>query len=331
MTERLLKTPNWRRWFSSDPITAAIERYNAAAEGLRRLCTEFDGIKSLLVPTDSKEFSGDSAVKLDKPYNEAIRVLRRMYWRTLFDLPAIRDNLTASMFYEYQTRLDELADYDFTPYNILTIREEISKNILSASNLRSSSCLTTGPTCTTPSTARTSTISTAGAQMRRTRSARRVIFNCDAYSRWSCRFDPEYTVRDTLENIEMVLFHLDTNGVPYDSTKLRDALKAAAAAGQTTKIQLRYFTATFYKKGTCHIEFTNEDVLKSFNLLACQRKGWLPPTYGKKRYHDMSAAERQVVDDYEGEASYTDSLTRGLIPTTATLLRIAAPTTNNPA
>lgn len=324
MTERLSQNAELAALVSSDPITAAIERYNAAAEGLRRLYTEFDGIKSLLVPTDSKEFSGDSAVKLDKPYNEAIRVLRRMYWRTLFDLPAIRDNLTASMFYEYQTRLDELADYDFTPYNILTIREEISKNILSGIESEIIKLFDDWTNLHYSEYSKNIHYFNGWCTNEAYKVGKRVIFNCDAYSRWSCRFDPEYTVRDTLENIEMVLFHLDTNGVPYNSTKLRDTLKAAAAAGQTTKIQLRYFTATFYKKGTCHIEFTNEDVLKSFNLLACQRKGWLPPTYGKKWYHDMSAAERQVVDDYEGEASYNDSMARGLIPTNATLLRLPA-------
>ena len=106
--------------------------------------------------------------------------------------------------------------------------------------------------------------------------------------------------------------------------ELRAVLDAAEKSGQTQKIQLHYFTATFYKKGTCHIEFTNTDVLKSFNLYAGQRKGWLPPTYGKKSYHDMAAADRRVVDSYEGEASYTDTLTRHLIPTQSTFLQLNA-------
>lgn len=83
-------------------------------------------------------------------------------------------------------------------------------------------------------------------------------------------------------------------------------------------------TATFYKKGTCHIEFTNTDVLKSFNLFASQKKGWLPPTYGKKAYKDMSDIDKQVIDSYEGEASYTDTLARHLIPTTTQFLQLHA-------
>lgn len=151
-----------------------------------------------------------------------------------------------------------------------------------------------------------------------------MIFYCDAFSSWSGRFEPLYNVQRTLESIEMILFHLDTNGMPYHSEELEKTLKKAMDDGQTRGIQLRYFTVTFYKKGTCHIEFTNADVLKSFNLFACQRKGWLPPSYGKKTYRDMGAADKKVVDSYEGESSYTDSLTRGLIPTDSTLLRLAA-------
>ena len=153
---------------------------------------------------------------------------------------------------------------------------------------------------------------------------KKVIFRCCAFSDWSGKFEPSWCVERDLSQIERVLHYLDTNGQKYNGDELRSALKAAQAAKQTQKIQLHYFTATFYKKGTCHIEFTNTDVLKSFNLFASQKKGWLPPSYGKKAYHDMAAADRRVVDSYEGEASYTDTLARHLIPTKSTLLQLNA-------
>ena len=64
--------------------------------------------------------------------------------------------------------------------------------------------------------------------------------------------------------------------------------------------------------------------MKSFNLFASQKKGWLPPSYGKKSYRDMSAADKKVVDSFEGEASYTDTLSRSLIPPTKPLRRLGA-------
>lgn len=62
-------------------------------------------------------------LNFNKSYNEAIRSLRGLYWQKLFDLPQIRDNLTRAMQDEYHNRVSELVDYDFSPYNILTIRE----------------------------------------------------------------------------------------------------------------------------------------------------------------------------------------------------------------
>ena len=64
---------------------------------------------------------------------------------------------------------------------------------------------------------------------------------------------------------------------------------------------------TFYKKGTCHIEFTDLELLKKLNIFGSQRKGWLPPAYGKKSYRDMTTEEKTVIDEFEGRASYEDT------------------------
>lgn len=61
---------------------------------------------------------------------------------------------------------------------------------------------------------------------------------------------------------------------------------------------------TLYKKGTCHIEFTNLKLLDKLNIYGSQRKGWLPPTYGKKAYSDMSSEEKSVIDAFQGEEAY---------------------------
>lgn len=42
----------------------------------------------------------------------------------------------------------------------------------------------------------------------------------------------------------------------------------------------------------------------------------------------MSTADRAVVDSFEGKDSYNDTMARHLIPTTATLMQLAA---HNPA
>jgi len=81
-------------------------------------------------------------------------------------------------------------------------------------------------------------------------------------------------------------------------------LKRAQETCQTSEIQLKYFTVTFYKKGTCHIEFTDLELLKKFNYYAANKKSWLPPSYEKAKYEDMTQEEKAVIDDYEGKAEY---------------------------
>lgn len=328
-TARYTAAPELAALVSNDPITAAVERYNAAADGLARLYEEYNGISSLF--TLPKKQGDNSApapcVSLSKGYNDALCDLRAIYWEQLFDLPQIRDAMTQTMQNDYHKRLNDLRHYDFTPYNILTVREEISHNIVS--NIESEIIRLFDDWTSTHYADYSKNIHYYNGWC--TNSAykvdKRVIFRCNVWSYWSDKLRPTCAA-DDLANIEKTLHFLDTNGTAYNGDDLRAALQAAEDNGQTAKIKLHYFNATFYKKGTCHIEFTNADVLKSFNIFASQKKGWLPPSYGKKTYHDMSAADRAVVDSFEGETSYNDTMARHLIPTTATLMQLAA---HNPA
>lgn len=89
--------------------------------------------------------------------------------------------------------------------------------------------------------------------------------------------------------------------VRYD---LHSQLRWARALEISRKIHCTYFDVTFYKKGTCHIEFTDLDALEKFNLFAAKNKNWLPPCYGKKAYQDMTKEEQAVVDSFQGKERY---------------------------
>ena len=76
------------------------------------------------------------------------------------------------------------------------------------------------------------------------------------------------------------------------------------------KADFTFFTCTFYKKGTCHIKFKPEAarIIDRLNIFAGQKKNWLPPTYGKKHYADMTAEEKAVIDDFQGADSYEKTI-----------------------
>lgn len=75
-------------------------------------------------------------------------------------------------------------------------------------------------------------------------------------------------------------------------------------------IPLKYFTATFYKKGTVHLVFNCPDLIERFNIYAAQQKNWLPPCYGKSRYSQMTPEEKAVVDSFQGEKAYEEVMAK---------------------
>lgn len=105
-----------------------------------------------------------------------------------------------------------------------------------------------------------------------------------------------------MQDIEKCFNYLDVGLT--ETINLGESLKFSEEYGETKNIVLKYFDITFYKKGTCHITFTNPELLKKFNIFGSQKKGWLPPSYGKKQYKDMTPEEKSVVNEFEGEKEY---------------------------
>jgi hypothetical protein len=160
------------------------------------------------------------------------------------------------------------------------------------------------------------------------------------YGRWQLAWQ----AKDQLRDIDLVASYFSGFRVLSDEAKAKlrmdnatdssgeyvtmaEALTAAFDSGKHADrhsgIVSSHFTMTVHKKGTVHLTFNDEDVLRRFNFIACRGKGWLPCDYGKKRYQELSAPERAVVDAFEGERSYTAALGRPVFAPSA-LLQIAA-------
>jgi hypothetical protein len=140
------------------------------------------------------------------------------------------------------------------------------------------------------------------------------------YGRWQL----SWQAKDQLRDIDLVASYFSgLRDYLSMSQALMDAFSAGPKADRHSGIEAAHFTVTAHKKGTIHITFNDEDVLRRFNFIACRGKGWLPCDYGKKRYQELSDPERAVVDAFEGERSYTAALGRPVFAPSA-LLQIAA-------
>lgn len=120
---------------------------------------------------------------------------------------------------------------------------------------------------------------------------------CDSYDgRWKLN----YGAADFLDDVDKVMSYFD-GGVAY--TSMSTALTTAFAAGESTAVST-YFKIIAHKKGTAHLTFLSDDILRRFNVVACRGKGWLPGDFGARSYCELSMREREVVDSFEGEKSY---------------------------
>lgn len=239
--------------------------------------------------------------------NEYIREVRGKYWNALFENKKFIGQLTNNLQRDFYNKVEELKDYDFSLYNIYQLKIDMQKKVVKGiedtimelfeefSNKYHWYDETSG--------------NIHYYNGWKTNKAwiinKKVIIPLNAYDTYyTDRFRPtRYDIVRKLQDIEKCFNYLD--GGLTEAVDLEESLKFAEEYGETKNIQLKYFTVTFYKKGTCHIVFNDDELLKKFNIFGSQHKGWLPPSYGKKSYKDMTAEEKAVVNEFEGEKGYS--------------------------
>ena len=285
----------------ADFVDAIIDRYNYEVESGCKLIREYLAVQHMIA--DTKTTSGYGAtmtLSVDgngaANENEWVRAVRRKYWAALFASPQFVDQLTSNLRSELYNRVNELADYEFSHYNIKEImiqmnaqvNDGVEKTIMDLFDdwTRKYHWDENAPNRHYFDGWRTNDAFAVN---------RKVIIPMRAYSTWSGRFEA-YAVRDRLTDIEKVMNYLDGGRTPEKD--LRAVLGEAEKTGETKKIDSKYFYLTFYKKGTCHIEFKNMDLLAKFNLFAARGKNWLPPSFGRKKYRDLDPEEKKTVDSF---------------------------------
>ena len=301
---------------------AIVDHYNYELACGVKLIREWQGMRKLLQSSLKKDAYSQSILELNihgEKHNSAsvnrfVEQVRYKYWEALFSQPEFVKQLTSNLQSDLHRRLSELRDYEFSAYNILTLQHELSKEVIGGIE---------------------KTIMDLFDDWTRKyhwdeNSQNRHYFNGwrtnDAFAvnkkviipmygledRWNGKggFRLNFQTGQKLSDIEKVIAYLD-GGLP---TRLRHAGEVVQDAvdneGQNRNIPCKYFEVTLYKKGTCHIKFTDMDVIQKFNLFAARGKNWLPPSYGKKRYKDLDAEEKAVIDSFEGEESYNRVLAR---------------------
>ena len=250
---------------------------------------------------DKNWYSGRAANMI----NQYLKKLRYKYWYALGDNPDFRAQLTSNLADIYYNKLLELSDYDFNLHNIEQVNKELQSQMTAAVEDtilalfdELSDKYSWYPECTKNIHYYNGWRTNIAHMINK-----KVILPIETMHSWKNEIDvTRYVAVRKLNDIEKVMDYLNDGRIaPY--MDIERVLEMAKREGQTRNIESRYFTLTYYKKGTVHLTFKNAELLKKFNIFGSRKKAWLPPCYGKKHYDEMTPEEKQVIDEFEGSAA----------------------------
>lgn len=315
--EEVYKTNNQHtsdKLINSDFIKGIVEQYNYEVKAGLKLINEYNSLKPLMLRSFKDD--GVPVLKLSLEYedkeedsleNAYIKQIRTKYWQALFSNDKFMGLFTSNLKQKYMQRVEELQDYDFSLYNIYTLRIELNKEMAQGVEDTILNLFEEFSHKHYYDESSKNVYLYNGWKTNKSyKINKKVIIPLNGFNDWFNKsYHPtDYKVLDKLKDIEKVFNYLD-NG-ETEEIDITDTLKMAEHYQETRKIDLKYFYITFYKKGTCHIEFKNMELLHKFNLFGSQKKNWLPPSYGKVKYSDMTPEEKATVNEFEGEQSYSN-------------------------
>lgn len=302
---------------TKDFLVEIVKRYELEVKCAFNFIHEYEALcDNSLVNTSFNENSScliDIYIDNQKQYshnikNNLLSKIRKKYWYTLFNSNELTQLMTIKIKENFISRLSDLKNYPFTVENIniimneltFSFKDNIEKAIIDMFDKFSYLCYYDEFS---------NNIHYFNGW--KTNKAyivnKKVIQRLNAYNTiYNEYFPTDYHIIEYLEEIEKTFNYLDDNSTQFDKS-IKEICLTAKENNITKNIEFKYFWITFYKKGTTHIVFKDDNLLKKFNLIGCMKKGWLFNDYGKKSYSNMTGEEKQLVDEFEGEKSYTDT------------------------
>ena len=302
---------------ADDPLRMAVKLYKQELQAGKKLIEEYIALKPYLTSTFENEETPSymrgclltlSSGKDGLDWNEYLYSLRYKYWYQLLHNPAFMNNLTSNLKEEYYSMISEFANKDFSLKNIYDVKMDIINRTAKGIEDKIVSMFESLSYQYSMEAAGNVHYFNGWKSNSAFKINKKVVIPYVAAWEWGKLEYYHYSDRSVykkLDDLEKCLAFLQIGESEYVyDIDLSHQLKVYQEQQITRKMQFRYFEVDVFKKGTMHIKFRDLELLKRFNIFGCQRKGWLPPSYGKKSYKDMNAEEKQVIDEYEGQQEY---------------------------
>lgn len=297
----------------ADFSKAIVQRYQMEARIGLKMIDQFQSINRFVEKRKIIKLSIESSEEVQMSLqNRYVRELRAQYWKTLFEAREMQQLMTREVRNAYLAKLQTFRSIDFTIDNILQVKIDLSKTLIG--NVEDAIIKMFDDLTYEYSMGKNKNIHYYNGwktnQACRVNKKVIVPFWGLYEPRWGGYWST-YKAKDYLMELEKILGYLDngrTDGMTCDKI-IYDAFNTAAEKYDGRKLHCKFFDLEFKKKGTVHVFFTDERLLKKFNLFAGRKKNWLPNWYGSKQYGDMTEEEKDVVKSFEGKQSYEDTVT----------------------
>lgn len=275
--------------------------------------------------------NSDMTTIMQEQLNSLVVRVRKDFWRRCLNLREVKTRMTAAKQAEFEEAISKHCDMDFTENNIrsfvlnliggyeqtlteavleifdlFTIRHswdgnnKYEKNIHYFNGWKTNNAFKVGKKVIIPMYG----------------GYGRGPFVDDYSGEWKLQYGAQGKLRD----IDVVMNYFD--GINHYYSILQ-ALEHSFHNGVSSNIKSTYFTITAYKKGTIHLSFNDESILRRFNVAACRGKSWLPCDYGTKAFNELPMDEKVVAESFEGRASYQDNLCQPIFANVSPRLQIA--------
>lgn len=286
----------------TDFLQEIVARFNVEVDAGLALIREYIALKKHIGGTISLSI-GDRSKYSTLSQNGFVELMREKYWEMLFNNSQFTAKLTSNLKDKYRGMVGKMGAYDFSLFNIQQIMIEMNAEMAKGVQ---DTIVALFDKMTTQHTYYPECIKNIHYfDGWKTNKAHKIngkvilpVYGLMADSSWSRDTIKVRQAEETIGDIEKVFDYLDGNLT--SEVDLHGVLERANEEKQTKNIPCKYFDVTLYKKGTMHIRFRNMELVERFNIYCSQKKGWLPPNYGRTNYSDMSREEKSVVDGFHG-------------------------------
>lgn len=100
-------------------------------------------------------------------------------------------------------------------------------------------------------------------------------------------------IPDVLKDLIIIFNNLTAKKYILDTNEMREKIQHCEK-----NIDAEFFYLDVYQKGTMHIKYKDENLVRQLNILAGKGKNWIPDSFMTHKYTDMSEKEKDLVKEF---------------------------------